>query len=127
MSNYKTVAYLTLGHEYFEIFPDGEVPVVSFVPQHLDICPEPCLLLDGSRLSDEQVKLFAVLVMHRWPDLFCDSHDAEESVRQGFPMLSRHFDGGCSNDPNVMLAFLEYGSGFEDLFSSLEGDGGLGL
>jgi hypothetical protein len=125
MSSYKTVAYLTPGHEYFEIFPDGEVPVVSFVPQHFDICPEPCLLLDSRHLSYEQIKLFAEHVMRRWPDLFCDVKEAIESVRHGFPMLSRHFDGGCSNDPSVLLAFLEYGMGVEDIFYNLEGDGGL--
>jgi hypothetical protein len=107
MSDLKTVAYLTPGHEYFQIFPNGEVPVHSFVPQHFDVCPEPCFLLDGSRLSDEQIKLFAEPVMCRWPDLFCDVKDAEESVRQGFPLLSRHFDGGFSEDPNVMLAALD--------------------
>jgi hypothetical protein len=125
MSNFKTVAYLTPGHEFWKIFPDGEVPVHSFVPQHVDICPEPCLFVDGSRLDDRQVNLFAEHVMHRWPDLFCDVKEAEESVRQGFPMLSRHFDGGFSEDPNVMLTFLEYGWGVEDIFDSIDDDGEL--
>jgi hypothetical protein len=67
MSNLKTVAYLTSGHDLFEIFPDGWVPVLSFIPEHFDCSPEPFFLVNGSLLTDLQVNLLAKYVMHCWP------------------------------------------------------------
>jgi hypothetical protein len=107
MSNLKTVAYLTPGHEFWQIFPDGEVPVDSFVPKYFGSGLESCLLIDGLILEDWQVKALAEHVMRIRPNLFSDSKDAEMSVRQGVPIPSRHFDGGFSEDPHVLFALIE--------------------
>jgi hypothetical protein len=107
MSNFKTVAYLTPGHELYEIFPDGEVPVVSFCPQYIDGCPEPFFLVNGSLLFDSQVKPLSDYAVRLFPDLFRDGKDAEAFVIQGFPLLFRDFCGGRTDDLSIMLATLE--------------------
>lgn len=106
MSNYNTVAHLTPGHEYLEIFPDGKVPVTSLLFQKTAFCPEPCYLIDGSLLSDFQVKQLAEHLLRRWPWLFVDREDAELYVRDGFPLLSSYFEGTSTNDPDVLLSAL---------------------
>jgi hypothetical protein len=125
MRSFKTVVFLVPGHEYHEIFPDGQVPVVSFVPQYVGPALASGLLVDSCHLSYEQIKWLAEHGMRRWPDLFVDVKEAIEFVRHGFPLSTCHFDGGSTNDPNVMLSFFEYAMGVEDISISLEGDGGL--
>jgi hypothetical protein len=107
MSNFKTVAFLVPGHELFEVFPDGEVPVVDFVPLYFAACPEPCFILDGVLLSDRQVELLAEALQHRWPDLVWNRQEAVVAIRGGIPITCSHFDGGSSDDLNVMVGGLE--------------------
>jgi hypothetical protein len=125
MSSFKTVAFLVPGHEYHEIFPDGEVPVQSVFPQIFEVDSEPCFLLDGSVLADWQVERFTEHVMRHWPNLYYDRNDAKDALKNGFPLLSSHVCGGRSDDMDAVLAALD--EMLKDVVDvdDIEGDGGL--
>jgi hypothetical protein len=107
MSNLKTVAYLTPGHDFWKIFPDGEVPVVSVFPLYSTVTPEPFLIVNGRLLAHWQVNILVEHFIHHFPNLFCNKKDAEAFVIEGFPLPFSHFDGGGTEDLPAMLAALE--------------------
>lgn len=107
MSNFKTVAFLTPGHALFTIFPDGEVPVKSFLPESATPDSEPFFWVDASLLADWQINLFVGYVLSV-PTKTQSSWDEMESfVRAGFPLLCRFFCGGRTEDLDVMLSALD--------------------
>jgi hypothetical protein len=119
MSNFKTVAYLTPGHPLFLMFPDGEVPVTSFIPQVSELSSEPFLWVDGSLLNDWQINLFVGYVLSVPTKSQSSRETLESCVRTGFPLLYRFFCGGRTEDLDVMLSALE------EILEDSEDSGGL--
>lgn len=103
MSEYKTVAHLTPGHKWFELFPDGEVPIVSLHVFVFEVCPDPCYFVNGKKLNDAQVNKFAEELLILFPGMFSSLESAQLSVRGGFPMQLIHFCGVESNDPESLV------------------------
>lgn len=107
MSSFKTVAYLTPGHALFTMFPDGEVPVRSFLPESLTPDSEPYFWVDGSLLADWQINLLVGYVLSVSTKTQFSWEEMESFVKEGFPMLCKFFCGGSTEDPDVMLSVLD--------------------
>lgn len=127
MSKFKTVAFLVPGHALFAIFPDGEVPVQSFVPQLDHPDSEPYFLLDGSLLDDEHLKRLGKHILIHQSDFFSDSKEAELFALLGWPIFCCEFEGGRTYDLNVMLTALDEVLKESEDYGDLDADGGLDL
>jgi hypothetical protein len=120
MSEYKTIARLNPGHDYWEIFPDGEVPIVSLTPYFVAGCPEPCFFIDARKLTNPQLVRIAKDFMCRMPSVFPSIDHAVDALSKGFPLLLRHFCGAESTDPIAFgssMVIHRYSS-FEDFSNS---------
>jgi hypothetical protein len=112
MSEKVIIGYLNLGNPYFEIFPDGTVPLVHPFPMMFAICPEPCYLVDGSCLNESQITQLGKDAMRRFPGVFLTLEEAKANVRQDFPARCSHFSCIEIDDPGLILF------GMDDLFDA---------
>jgi hypothetical protein len=123
MSNFKTVAFLTPGHALYAMFPDGEVPVRSFLPESVTPDSEPFLWVDASLLEDWQINLFVGYILSCSTKTQSSWKEMESFVRAGFPLLCRFFCGGRTEDLDVMLSALEEILGSPKEYGGLEEKG----
>jgi hypothetical protein len=123
MSDYKTVARLTPGHELLEFFPDGEVPILSVVPLLRGEIPLECYLLDGSKLTEAQINGLSKALVDSLPELYPSAEVASCLVLKGFPLMTSCFSGTETNDP-VVLWKASYFALNEDLSLNVDDDEG---
>jgi hypothetical protein len=103
MSKKVIIGHLTPGDPFFEIFPDGEMPLLHPFPVIFAICPGPCFLVDGSCLTESQITRLSEDTMIRFPGVFLTLEDAKAKLRQDFPVLCSHFIGIESDDPGLIF------------------------
>lgn len=107
MSEKVIIGHLVPGNPFFEIFPDGTVPLVHPFPVLFDTLPEPCYLVDGSGLNDLQVTQICEWLMHRFPELEETTEELKASIRKDFPILCRHFSGVGGNDAGFLFTLMD--------------------
>jgi hypothetical protein len=106
MSEKVIIGHLNPGDPFFEIFPDGTVPLVHPLPVLFETLTEPCYLVDGSGLSDLQVTQISEGLMHRFPDLNETYEELKASVRKDFPILCSHFEAIRCDDSAFIQAVM---------------------
>lgn len=114
MSEKVIIGNLKPGDPFFEIFPDGTVPLVHPLPVVFETLPEACYLVNGSGLSELQVTQICEGLMHRFPDLDETYEELKASIRKDFPMLRSHFSGVESNDAGFLFSLIDDGFDADD-------------
>jgi hypothetical protein len=107
MSEKVIIGHLTPGDPFFEIFPDGTVPLLHPFPVMFDGSPAPCYLVDGSALNDLQVIQSSEGLIHRYFDFDGTLEELNAVIRESFPMLCSHFSGVESDDPGLVFFCMD--------------------
>jgi hypothetical protein len=107
MSEKVIIGHLNPGDPFFEIFPDGTVPLIHPFPVVFVFAPEPCYLVDGSKLNDLSVTQISEAVMRLHPDFFSNLEEAKASVGKDFPMLCSRFSGIESDNPGLIFFCMD--------------------
>lgn len=102
MSEYKTVARLNPDDPLWAIFPAGEVPLLSVIPLPINGFPELCYLVDGLKLTEQQLNKLSNDLFLMWASEIDSVQVARDYILDGLPMLLSRFAGTETNDPSVM-------------------------
>lgn len=80
--------YATFG----DAFPDGLVPLESITPiQPRESTAPLCLIVDGAKLSDDQVQRLAERLQHIWREELTSVDEAAAYIRNGLPLRTTWF------------------------------------
>jgi hypothetical protein len=92
-------ATLKQGNELWEIFPSGNVPIISIVPitPREAGCPL-CYVVESSELTNEQLQKLAERIHQQWYPECDDIQDAIDYISNGCPLKTTHFSGVSTDD-----------------------------
>lgn len=93
-------ASLKRDSEFYNLFPNGRVQILSIVPviPREEGCP-PCYLVLGNRLTPQQLEQLAQLLQRWWPHECQSLEQAKEYIlRENLPLKTSHFDNVSTDD-----------------------------
>lgn len=86
-------------NELWEIFPTGNVPIVSIVPiiPREEGCPL-CYVVDETELSTKQLHKLAQRIYQQWQPECTNIQEAMDYVLNGCSLKTTHFSGVSTDD-----------------------------
>lgn len=103
-----TWANLKTDTPFDQFFPDGKVPLLTVVPiRPRDENSPPCYLVDGSKLTAEQIDGLAEMLLPMWSPECASKEQAVAYIRDGLPLKCEWFRGVVSTDPKVFMALMD--------------------
>ena len=104
----KTWANLKPDTPFNQYFPDGKVPLRTVVPmQPRDEDAPLCYLVDGYKLTDEQIDGLAEMLLPLWQPECVTKEQAVEYIRDGLPLKCEWFTGVTSTDAKLFMSLLD--------------------
>ncbi len=97
MAETKIIGFLKTDTPFSEIFPEGHVPLKSAAPIVPATGAPPCLTVDASRLTDQQIRHLAVYLYAQKKDEFKNLDEAIACVKKGLPLQVSYFTDPVSN------------------------------
>lgn len=111
----KTWANLKPETPFNQLFPDGKVPIQTIVPMRPRDEHSPlCYLVDGSKLTPEQIDGLAEMLLPMWSPECASKEQAVEYIRDGLPLKCEWFSGITSTDAKVLMALVDDREDYDD-------------